>query len=61
MKIVYLILLAVLCTSCAHKGVKVIRPTRIESHESYVRPDKINPDAKETAQKKRRQRAIWNR
>ena len=52
MKIVYIILLAVLCTSCASPSPKVIRPVRIESQREYIKPNKINKQDNSYSEKK---------
>ena len=52
MKIVYIILLAVLCTSCASPSPKVIRPVRIESQRGYIKPNKINKQDNSYSEKK---------
>ena len=42
MRTIFLALILVFFSSCASDSVKVVRPTRIESHETYVKPESIN-------------------
>lgn len=58
MKPIFLILILILISSCASESIKVIRPTRIQSHESYGENEKINSEISNDVKKKYQQRRI---
>lgn len=57
MRTIILALILVFFSSCASESIKVIRPTRLQSHEAYVKPEKINSKISDDIKKKYRQRS----